>query len=166
MKVLPALSLTLLLLAGCATVTPYQPLTEGQGYADQKLENNRFRVRFAGNSLTPRETVENYLLFRAAELTLDNGYDYFVFAERDTEADTRYTQTVTGGFGGFGWGWYPRSAVGIGIGTSVPSTEYEAQADILLFKGEKPAEQPGAYDARQLRDNLQALIVRPPLKVQ
>ena len=66
------------MLAGCGTATPYQPATDGQGYAEQALERDRYRVTFVGNSLTSRETVENYLLFRAAEVTMSKGFDHFV----------------------------------------------------------------------------------------
>ena len=69
-------------LAACATPTPYQPNARVQslggmaasgGYSEVRLEPDRWRVNFAGNSMTSRETVEGYLLFHAAELTLQNG---------------------------------------------------------------------------------------------
>src|SRR5262245_31991715 len=87
-----ALALTLGL-AACATPTPYQPSLPGQanggGYSELRLEPNRFRVNFAGNSLTSRETVEGYLLFRAAELTVQQGYDWFSIVDRETDRKTR-----------------------------------------------------------------------------
>jgi len=61
-------------LAGCETATPYQPLKPGSsagGYSETKLEGDRWRITFAGNSMTSRETVETYLLYRAAELTVN-----------------------------------------------------------------------------------------------
>src|SRR3546814_17066735 len=73
-------------LAACVSVTPYQPASKGYGYSEQRIENNRFRINFAGNSDTPKQTVETYLLFRDAELTLKSGYDYFVFASDRTAA--------------------------------------------------------------------------------
>ncbi|WP_240433581.1 CC0125/CC1285 family lipoprotein [Solimonas sp. K1W22B-7] len=145
-----------LLLAGCATTTPYQPMKNGQGYGDQRIESNRYRVSFSGNSSTPRETVENYLLFRAAELTLQNGYDYFVMSGTDTEAQTRYQQNVSA-FGGYGW--YSRYAFdSVAVGSSYPITEYQAQAYVTLYKGKRPAEVTDAFDARQVRDNLGPLV--------
>ena len=61
-------------LAGCETATPYQPLNtanrDAGGYSDHQIEANRFQVSFSGNSVTSRETVERYLLYRSAELTL------------------------------------------------------------------------------------------------
>jgi len=158
-KVLLLLSVAL---AACATVTLYQPLHDGYGYAEQKIEGARYRVSFAGNDLTPRQAVENYLLYRAAELTLEQGHDYFVMVSPSTEAQTSYTQDLNA-FGGFGrYGWYPRGHLGAGIGTSIPSTEYEAQAYVLMRSGKKPARDAGAFDAREVKKNLEPLIVRPP----
>ena len=158
-SILAASILAILLVAGCATVTPYQPMKDGQGYGDQRIENNRYRISFAGNSSTPRETVENYLLFRAAELTLQNGYDYFVMSGSDTEAQTRYQQTVSA-FGGYGW--YSRYyGLGTGVSTSTPITEYQAQAYVTMYKGKRPAASTDAFDAREVRQNLGPLIKYP-----
>ena len=143
-------------LAGCVTATPYQPAAKGLGYAEQRLETNRYKVTFAGNSSTPRETVETYLLYRAAEVTLQNGYDYFVLVDQSTDKDTTYT-------------WYPYSYWGPGFGpgfgassgTSMPRSEYQAQANILIFKGAKDPTNNHAFDARDLKSNLEASIKRP-----
>ena len=54
-----------LLLAACAAKpTPYQAAQGGFGYSEQQTEENRYRVSFAGNSATSRQTVEEYLLYR------------------------------------------------------------------------------------------------------
>ena len=80
---------TLLIASGCATSTPYQPLSASSsvsgGYTDQQLASDRFRVTFAGNELTSRERVETYLLFRAAELTVEQDYDWFVVVDREMD---------------------------------------------------------------------------------
>ena len=112
---LAALATGALLLAGCATETTYRPAT-GQGfsrtgYSDRMIEPGRFLVSFAGNSVTSRDTVERYLFFRAAELTLQNGYDYYLMADRDTNLQSR-TYSPPGlaggvGDGGFGGYWGP-----------------------------------------------------------
>ncbi len=101
------------ILSACATTTPYQPASKPgafDGFTQTLIENDRARVSFAGNSLTQRETVENYLIFRAAELALERGYDHFTLEERDTEAKTRLSSTGTGfnsGFGSpFGYSFY------------------------------------------------------------
>ena len=78
-------------LAGCSTPTPYQPAMAGHrtsgGYSEQRISEDRYRVNFAGNSLTSRDRVEGYLLFRAAELTVRDGYDWFLIVDRLTEHD-------------------------------------------------------------------------------
>src|SRR4051812_30110703 len=79
----------LLLGSACETATPYQPLQAGNatsgGYSDQRISRDRYRVVFQGNSITQRETVERYLLYRAAELTTQAGYDWFELVDRNTD---------------------------------------------------------------------------------
>jgi hypothetical protein len=97
-RTLSALVLTGLIVSGCVTATPYQPLNPGQkamgGYVEQQLEANRYRLSFAGNSVTKRETVETYLLYRAAELTLAQGYESFSVVQRATDRKARTLDLV------------------------------------------------------------------------
>jgi hypothetical protein len=165
------------LLAGVTTLgacttgpTPYQPGaadSADRGYAESRIENDRYRVSFKGNSMTDRETVENYLLYRAAELTLQTGYDVFTVVTRDTDKDSTVRR-----LGGYGprfsymyfsprWGW---------LGAwdpfwSTPSrydeiTRYEAYAEIVMSKGPKGSDV-NAFDARQVSQNLANTIRRP-----
>jgi hypothetical protein len=86
-------------LGACATATPYQAAHDGaRGYTNQQIENDRWQVSFAGNSLTDRQTVETYLLYRAAELTDQNGFDHFRVVQRETEANRNVVPT---GFGAY-----------------------------------------------------------------
>lgn len=83
-------------LTACATATPYQPATNANasnGFSEIQIESDRTRISFDGNSLTDRETVETYLLYRAAELTKQKGYDYFLLTERETDKKTRVQST-------------------------------------------------------------------------
>ncbi|MEL7108431.1 MAG: hypothetical protein AAGL99_04115 [Pseudomonadota bacterium] len=94
----PALA-AVALLGACATATPYQAATQGQkGYENQQIESDRWSISFAGNSLTDRKTVETYLLYRAAELTAQEGFDHFRVVNRETDEDRRYMST---GFGAY-----------------------------------------------------------------
>ena len=151
------------LLAACAAgmPTPYQPLQPDGGFNEQKIENNRYRITFVGNTLTPREDVENYLLFRIAELTLSQGYDYFVLSKDDTEANTTYLQAITGydTFDPFFPRMWPHST--FATGTAMPITNYIAQALAVMFKGAKPATEINAYDARDVQTSLAARVRRP-----
>ncbi len=167
------------LLATCATPTPYQPAVKNTGYSEQMIEDGRYQVSFAGNSLTKRDTVENYLLYRAAELTLQAGNDYFVVVERDVDEKTYYRSTYSGYSAGnlfysihyahgFGRGYYPYYGYpyygGLGYDSgysSRPVTKYTATADIMTYAGEKPGDNPRAYDARDVIQNLNSVILRP-----
>lgn len=83
-------------LTACATATPYQPSAKANmrnGFSELKIEKDRVKVTFDGNSLTDRQTVETYLLYRAAELTKGAGYDYFVLTDRSTDQKTRIQDT-------------------------------------------------------------------------
>jgi hypothetical protein len=179
--ILAAAATAALVLAGCATATPYQPLQPGRtasgGYSERQIEPNRWQVSFSGNSLTSRQTVETYLLFRSAELTLANGYDWFAIVDRHTERDTRvYADPFydSWGFGGY-WGpswrfyrggyWGPWGPWGWGGGWSSfdyrEVTRYEATAEIFMGRGPKPADDRRAFEARAVVDRLGPTIVRP-----
>ena len=167
----------LLLLAGCETATPYQPQMRGSqvsgGYRDQQLEANRFRVSFNGNSMTSRETVESYLLYRAAELTVQNGFDWFVMTDRrsNTYIDRPFSPGPWGYWGpswryagAFGWrSWDPwwgdpfwDSSVNVQT-----VDRYEASAEIVTYRGPKPVDNPRAFDARDVISRLGPSIVTP-----
>lgn len=157
-------------LAACATQTPYEPAgPSGYGFADQRIEKDRYRISFRGNSLTSRTEVENALLLRAAEVTLENGYDHFIVVSDDTETETRTRVTDLGprygAFGLYGYGAFPYYARGYGWAgyndyDVRESQRYTAIAYIKLGKGPKPAGQLTAYDARQVQENLSATVYR------
>jgi len=151
------------LLAACMGPTPYQPRLEGQdtGYTDRALTQNRYRVTFTGNSATPRETVESFLLLRAAEVTRAAGYSSFVFDTRNTRANTS-VQTVPygppdpfwgyrrpfgyGGWGGWG-GWGFPYDPGMDV---VVRTNYQAYAEIVLLTPEQASKEPRAINANEV----------------
>ncbi|MEM9044233.1 MAG: hypothetical protein AAGC81_06035 [Pseudomonadota bacterium] len=150
--------------SACTKPTPYAPAEERFGYSDQAIEENRFKVSFGGNTVTSRDTVETYLLYRAAEVTLSEGFDWFRLADQETEVSTRYRAFSTGGgFGPFFFRSGFRSGFFTGIGTTTarPISRYEAFANILVYAGDKPAEDPSAYDARSVLQTLGPIIQRP-----
>ena len=149
------------LLTGCVDPTPYAPRSERYGYADQQVDQTHYRVSFIGNNETSRDTVENYLLYRAAQLTLASGNDWFTTTQHDVDKNTSYS-----GFADptFGVGVGPAFADGYyGGGTVVdetPSNEYRADLTMVVSRGVKPADN-NTYDAHAVLQHLQPLIVVP-----
>ena len=167
-----------LALGACAsTATPYQPAGTGGmrgGYADQRLEQNRFLVSFAGNSVTSRDRVEMSLLLRSAELTVENGYDWFETVDRATERDTRYSVRPDpfyydrySPFWGPRWRvynrgyWSPWGPYGANDFDVDQVDRYEASSEIIMGRGEKPASNINAFNAREVIQNLSARVTRP-----
>ena len=156
-------------LAACATPpTPYQPRVDGYGYTEQQLDSQTWRVQFAGNSVTPRETVDNYLLYRAAEIMLFGGFDKFVVLEKEIERDTSYQ-----GYGGvprFGFGVFHGGGVGYGYsgdygpGSYYPRVSYAGFATIRTYTGGRVSDGGVVYDARELVQQLGPTIKLPPPK--
>ena len=160
------------LLSACAPATPYHPaVSDRYGFEEQRIESNRTRITFRGNTLTDRETVETYLLYRAAEITIEQGFDYFIVADRGTEEVSRLQST-----GGYRprfafdyWyfsprrGWSPWYDPFWDEPTSYREvSRYEAVAEVAMFRGQKPQDDANAFDAREVQTNLQGRIVRPP----
>jgi hypothetical protein len=172
------------LLSGCATATPYQPATPENpaagGFSELRLQPDRYRVTFIGNSLTSRKRAERYLLYRAAELTVQHGYDWFEAADQRTEAKPRTIvdpdpfmrpDFMWGGDNGFrrpswrqssprwggGWrGWDPFwGEPYFGNRTQVRTVDrFEVSAEILLRRGAKPAGDERTHDAREVLSRL------------
>jgi hypothetical protein len=156
------------LAAACSSgPTPYQPAAGyDRGYSEQKIESERYRISFKGNSFTRRDTVENYLLYRAAELTLQSGFDTFTIVSRDTDRNSAIRRT--GGYSGFSymyfsprWGWmHAWDPFMSSPARHDEVTRYEAYAEIVMSRGPKGSDA-NAFDARQVSQNLAASIQRP-----
>lgn len=177
MKILAA-ALSALALTACATATPYQPLQGNDGgYASTRIDENRYRVRFVGNAVTDREQVENFLLFRAAQLTVEEGYTCFTPVARDTErqVDYRVRRDFAPG-GGFYRGWTPYWDFYGPFGTHFYDPwigspffpdrydintvdSYTATAEIVLKRGNCTGDQ--TFDASRVIQNLRPIVERP-----
>ena len=143
------------LLAGCASGPVYRPAAEpgDYGYRDTMLTAHHYRVSFSGDDGTARETVENFALFRAADLALSHGYDRFRVVSQQTSPITENTDYGPTASVGYGWG-YPFWGTGIGYSTgSVSRTRYESVLQIQVGP-DVPAQGPDIYDARQIKQNL------------
>lgn len=169
------LTALLLLATGCATQTPYKPATErgAEGYTETRLGESRYRITFVGNTQTDAETVKDYALLRAAELTLQKGYTWFQIVERETDKKSRSSTTLSGGFGSAGHtsvyrecgvlncqtvvASSPGFSTGIGIGSTRVNDAYSYGLEVLLGKAPMPKDA-NAYDARELSNSIRDVI--------
>lgn len=168
-----ASALAALAVSACATSTPYAPTSNQSryGFNETQIEANRWAVSFSGNSLTDLKTVETYLLYRAAELTRNSGYDYFVIVDRKVDQDTDYRGTNMNRYAfnpafsyqfyhpRFGWRYYYDPF--FDDVTLREVTKYEAIAEIVMGQGPKPAGNVRAYDADDVLMRLSGQIQRP-----
>lgn len=96
MKATYVLVLCAAALVGCAT--GYKPASQGilkgtsGGYSEARLRDDVYRVSFSGNAYTSARRAAEFALLRCAELTRQNGFDYFVIVD---EAQVTEVSTVT-----------------------------------------------------------------------
>lgn len=167
-----------LTLAACATTGLYQVRDGESGYAETRLDQTQWRVEFVGDDFTARDTVETYLLYRAAELTAANGHAWFamdapavseeieiiVEAQRPEAYRARYWQPKWRRRSRFFWsdvdpvGPMPHEMREPAPPQVWDSVHYSASADIVMGDGEAPA---GAFVARDTIARLEPSIVRP-----
>lgn len=150
-----------LTLAACASAPAYSPAqsTNGIGYTDQRIENDRFRVTYRGGPRMSSAVVQDYALMRAAQVTIEHGADWFEVVTADTDKDakrryntefdydTRYVVhrscSATG---------CTNRLVPITVRTEYETVEmrtiYEHAIEIRIGSGAKLAGAPNIYDAR------------------
>ena len=78
-----------LLITGCANTVKYQPLSwysVSGGYTEQEISQSLFKIKFSGNN-TDLLTVQTYWLYRAANLTLEKGFDGFEILDPSSADD-------------------------------------------------------------------------------
>ena len=146
------ISLLGLTLTACASAPPvYGPAAghpAGIGFSQVRIEDDRWRVSYAAQGDDARLEAERLVLRRAAELTVQNGYEWFEVVDRRTETEgdqgspVRVGGTVSRGWGSRGW-----SGTGVGIGVSLsPNQRRNAVATIEIIAGRGEAPEL-AYDA-------------------
>ena len=147
---------TALMLSACASLAPYGPqqAARGQGFSEQRIESNRFRVTYNGvGAVGP---VADRALFRAAQLTVDEGYDWFEVTQRwiDGRPDSAggVRPSVSIGAGSSRYGGYRASGVGVGLGFDLSGPQPTSTTlEIVMGRGQRP-DRPDAYDARGVQD--------------
>ena len=175
----PLLITAILALAGCAGQTSYSPQSsnatqDNNGYTSQQIMPDRYKVKFSGNKFTSRETVDNYLLYRAADLTQQQGYDNFLVVQEDTDRSTQMdidTVTTTGvsmtypafspyynfygsTFGSYGYDPYSNRQFNERRITVEQIERFDASAIIEMFNADSSQTGEQVYNASQVMERI------------
>lgn len=139
-----------LVLTACSSQPDYRAAKgSGYGYSEQRISDNYYRVTFKARGDDSGE-AKGYALRRAAELTAEQGYDWFVLVdketitERDSDSGNRlgagYQQTTVRDCGLLGCRSrtvsQPQYEAGINTGGSA---QVESVLEIRMGKGVMPA---------------------------
>lgn len=171
MKTIMMLLLTTMLLAGCASKPDYRPANNGSvGYSEQKISDDRYRVQFKIYSKTVADAAD-YALLRSAQLTQQQGFDWFLITTKETFVEaTNMQPAATVGVsqgrqrvrdcGLLTCDTYerPSSQVGASISTGLQSVRKEVNTilEIRMGKGTKPND--NSYHAQDVIDNLETKL--------
>jgi hypothetical protein len=159
-----AIAASALSLAACVSLAPYGPQRGpgGQGFSEQRIEGDRYRVTY--NGVGAPGPVADLALLRAAELALEQGYDGFEVTQRyingrpDSAGGVRPSVSLGYGSNSGRYGGYRSSGssvgVGVGLNFSGPSPT-STVLEVRLLRGPVP-DRAEAYDAREVRAALSA----------
>lgn len=140
------MGVALLALLPAACATPYQKLGPTGGVKAVQLQTDLAQVTARGSIMTDADTVERYVLRKAAETTLNSGFDHFEIVSVSDR--TRAIQ----GFAGY------MRAVGQGLptaGVTVPFIRPGETVLIRMLRGPQPtAAGAVVFDARDLLEHL------------
>jgi len=156
------LGIGLFFLSSCAT--KYQPVsgsfwTGHTGYSEVPLDSTTWQVTFAGNDNTTDDVVNRYALYRCAEITVQQGLDYFVVLDNNDVAAVKSTvnhnktqQTQIEHTVDPQTGRVIPVAVTTTNGSSTTTTtaSHTVTKTIRLFTGTRPNDDPNAYNAKSM----------------
>jgi len=155
----------MLALSACASTPTYTPAARsgGPGYSETAIESTRYFVTYRAPGAADAAVVQDYALLRAADLTLQNGRDWFWVDRRTLDEDSarRSGPSIGVGIGGGSWG--RRGGGGVSVGMNFPlggasgQRAQSATLEVRFGEGVKP-DDPNAYDARAVAANIRARI--------
>lgn len=165
-KIATVLFLSVLMTA-CSSQPDYRAVDgSGYGYDTTQLTDTQYRVTFKAKG-SDADKAMDYALLRAAEVTLQDGYDWFVVTHRETLIDDqRVEPTSTLGYSNSRdvvtrcglisceTTSYPRSSFSAGVHIGGDrSQDIKSIIEIKLGKGVRP-DTNASFDALEVRQHL------------
>lgn len=149
MKVIPLLIL-LVLLVGCSSQPAYVKSQFTSSLSETQLSENAWRVVFSGGSTWSMTNAENHALLRCADITLQNGFKYFVMDSSDSTSKSGTISTP----GSSTTTFIGNTAYTSGSnGSSIPYSKPRVSNTIVMYN-EKPDMKGIIFDADLLCDSL------------
>ena len=147
------LSLTL---TACAT--GYQMQSFSFGFDESQLAPNVWKVGFKGNAATSKTRAEELTLLRSADLTMQNGFNYFVLASSNTDVTySSYTapanSTTTFNANSYGGSTYGTARTNT-TGGQTSTVAMPSSSNTVVMHKEKPEVQGMVFDAKFICDSL------------
>jgi hypothetical protein len=163
-----ALALTLTLTLGACATAPsvYGPKQSagGVGFETTRIESDRFRISYTGKT---ESQARDLALRRAAEVTTENGYDWFRVIggnmSGDSNARSRVATSIGIGVGSRGYGYGRRRSgsnvhvnVGVGLGDVIGAVQGPRLTSAIEIRAGKGTKRAGAdaYDAKSVLSNI------------
>lgn len=161
--------LLIILMAGaCASSPEYVPArdVDDYGHYSTRLDDDRYRVVYNGRPSMNPNTAKDYALLRAAELTLQEGNDWFQVVDRETSSIERYAPST-----GFRYerAYYverdcgllscrqsvrPTTMTSVGFDSRDTRSRHSHALEIVMGKGKMPTESGSYYDADSVARSL------------
>jgi hypothetical protein len=79
--------------SGCATAYKREGFTGG--FSETQLGENVFQVSFRGNGFSSRTRASDFALLRSSEITLENGFRYFIITDSEKYSKKSSYKTPT-----------------------------------------------------------------------
>lgn len=139
----------------CAT--KYQKVGFSGGFSETRLAPDVFRVSFSGNGHTRSERAQDFVLLRAAELTLQNGYRYFKVLDGRDEVTTQTVTLPGSSYTTANATAYGNSVYGSATTTYTPPQNiniYKPSSGLMIRCFATPPKEGGVFDAQFIANSI------------
>lgn len=152
-----------LALTACATgPSAYGPSNgSSMGFENTQIEKDRFRISYTGRT---ESEARDYVLLRAAEIALNEGYSHFRVLGGNTSSNggsSPVSSRIGIGIGSGGYGWGRRSGtrtnvnVGIGIhdvARALEGSKVTESIEVVLKRS--GSDDPSVYNAQSVSESI------------
>lgn len=155
MRLLPILPL-MFALGGC--VTPYQDMGARGGVSAEAVTNDVIRISARGNGYTDQKTVQDYVLLKAAETTVERRATHFQIVQADDATSSQIVQSP----GTYSFNRVGRTTFGVynpGMVSTIIRPGKDVMVRILPVNAPSSDKQQG-FDAREIIANVGTRVVR------